>query len=135
MDGVIPLDLAARLRAAGLDWTPAAGDRFAIPDRGLDDNVFVISDMTIEVHDLPTGRVIGFNGTTQWALDDVDQDEAIWLPREDQLRELLGAAFQRLERMPGGYRVLATVDGAAGDFPAASPAEAYGTALLRLIGG
>lgn len=135
MDGMIPLDLATRLRAAGLAWTPVAGDRFTIPDRDLDDDVFVISDMTIEVHELPAGRVIGFNGTTQWALDDVDQDEVIWLPREDQLRELLGAAFQRLERTAGGYRVLATVDGTAGDFRAGSPEEAYGTALLRLIGG
>jgi len=135
MDGMIPLDLATRLRAAGLAWMPRAGDRFAIPDRDLDDDVFVISDMTIEVHELPAGRVIGFNGTTQWALDDVDQDEVIWLPREDQLRELLGAAFQRLERTADGYRVLATVDGTAGDFRAESPEEAYGTALLRLIGG
>ena len=135
MDGMIPLDLATRLRAAGLAWMPRAGDRFAIPDRDLDDDVFVISDMTIEVHELPAGRVIGFNGTTQWALDDVDQDEVIWLPREDQLRELLGAAFQRLERTADGYRVLATVDGTAGDFRAGSPEEAYGTALLRLIGG
>ena len=56
----------------------------------MDDDVFVLSDMTVEVHDLPSGRVIGFNGTTEWALDEVAQRDALWIPREDQLRELLG---------------------------------------------
>ena len=85
---MIPFEHALRLRDAGLASKPAAGDRFAIPDRGLDDDVFVLSHMTIEVHQLPHGAVIGFNGTVEWALDDVAQDEAVWLPREDQLREL-----------------------------------------------
>ncbi|MFC5272404.1 hypothetical protein [Brachybacterium sacelli] len=30
-----------------------------------------------------------FNGTTEWALDSVEQHEAIWIPREDQLRTAL----------------------------------------------
>jgi hypothetical protein len=124
---VIPFELAGRLREAGLVWKPAAGDRFTIPDRGLDDDVFVLSHMTIEVHELPHGPVIGFNGTVEWALDDVAQDEAVWLPREDQLRELLGAGFRRLERLGDRYRV--AVDDEV--FEAGSPEEAYGNALLR----
>ena len=78
---MIPLDLATRLREAGLVWRPAPGDQFAITDRDLDDQVFVISHMTIEVR----GSLIAFNGTTEWALDDLEKDEALWLPREDQL--------------------------------------------------
>ena len=35
-------------------------------------------------------------------------DPAVWLPREEQLRELLGAAFVRLEQVTGGYAVTAT---------------------------
>jgi hypothetical protein len=31
----------------------------------MDDQVFVVSDMTIEGHDLPTGRIIGLNHTTE----------------------------------------------------------------------
>ena len=124
---MIPFDLALRLRDAGLAWKPAAGDRFAIPDRGLDDDVFVLSHMTIEVHQLPHGPVIGFNGTVEWALDDVAQDEAVWLPREDQLRELLGAGFQRLERIGDRYRV--AVDGDA--FEADNAEAAYAQALLH----
>jgi hypothetical protein len=133
MDGVLPLDLAVRLRDAGLVWKPAPGDRFAIPDRDMDDDVFVLSDMTIEVYDVPEGQLIGFNGTTEWALDDLEKDEAIWLPREDQLRDLLGGTFHRLERGGDGYRVFATVDGEVTEFAADEPEEAYGYALLRLI--
>ena len=60
-----------------------------VVDRGMDDEVFVLSDMTVEVHQLEHGQVIGFNGTTEWALDSVEDRDAVWLPRESQLRELL----------------------------------------------
>ncbi|HYN94828.1 MAG TPA: pilus assembly protein CpaE [Pilimelia sp.] len=130
---MLTVDLAARLRAAGLAWRPAPGDRFAVPDRGLDEEVFVLSNMVIEVHDLPDGEVIGFNGTTEWALDDVEKDEAVWLPREDQLRELLGGAFHALERAAGGYLVRVAVVGRPAQFRAAEAADAYAQALLHLI--
>jgi hypothetical protein len=130
---MISIDLAGRLRQAGLAWRPSPGDRFAIPDRGLDDEVFVLSNMTIEVHERPEGPTIGFNGTVEWALDDVAKEEAIWLPHEGQLRDLLGGTFRRLDRMPAGYRVVAMIDGSEAGFTAGDPADAYGEALLRLI--
>jgi hypothetical protein len=130
---VLPLDIAIRLRDAGLSWNPGPGDRFIARDREMDDMVFVLSDMTIEVHELPDGSIIGFNGTTEWALDDLDKDEAIWLPREDQLRELIGSSFRRLERTGDGFRVVAVVDGAEGSFCGEHPEEAYGEALLHLL--
>jgi len=126
--------MAQLLKDAGLTWKPGVGDRFAIPDRDLDDEVFVLSNMTIEVHNLPDGRVIGFNGTTEWALDDVEMDEAIWLPREDQLRELLGVTFRSLRRDEGGYAVDMDVLGEARTFTAATTEEAYAEALLHLLG-
>jgi hypothetical protein len=113
-----------------MDWTPAPGDRFALPDRGLDE-VFVLSNMTIQVYELPKGSVIGFNGTTEWALDDVDKDEAIWLPTEEQLRNRLGEAFERLERIDGRYHVVA----GGHLFVADHPEQAYGEALLRRLTG
>jgi len=130
---VISLDLAVALRNAGLKWLPAPGDRFAIPDRDLDDAVFVLSDMTIEVHELPAGEgtIIGFNGTTEWALDDVDKEEAVWLPREDQLRELLGTAFRRLERQGDNYVVI--LDDAEQLYGATGPEDAYATAVLSRL--
>lgn len=130
---MIGVQLAQQLKDAGLGWKPAAGDRFAIPDRDLDDEVFVLSTMTIEVYDVPNGPVIGFNGTTEWALDDVELDETIWLPREDQLRGLLGGTFRSLARSPAGYDVRMELLGEERTFTADSAEEAYAAALLHLL--
>jgi hypothetical protein len=101
---VISVDLARRvgehLASRGAPWRPASGDRFVLPGRDLD-QVFVVSEMTIEVQELSTGMLIRFNGTTEWALDSIPAAEAVWLPREDQLRTLLGDRFAALERLPG----------------------------------
>lgn len=112
-------------------WVPGAGDRFVVPDRDMDDDVFVVSDMTVEVHDFPGGKVIGFNGTTEWALDSIEQREVIWMPREDQLRTLLGTHFQRLEAVPGGYAVVLTD----GRYASEDAEQAYAEALLALLNG
>ena len=130
---MIGVQLAHRLRDAGLGWKPGPGDRFAIPDRDLDDEVFVLSNMTIQVYSVPDGRVIGFNGTTEWALDDVELDETVWLPREDQLRELLGGTFRTLSRTTAGYEVVINLLDTERRFAAASAEQAYAAALLHLL--
>jgi hypothetical protein len=129
--GVITVEQAKRLRKAGALWVPGAGDRFVVPDRDMDDDVFVVSDMTVEVHDYPGGKVIGFNGTTEWALDSIEQREVIWLPREEQLRKLLGETFVRLETVPEGYAVELTN----GRYTAHDAEQAYAEALLALLNG
>ena len=65
-------------------------------------------------------------------------DDALWLPREDQLRELLGGTFRSLDRTTaehGGvvYTVRSTVDGVDSTFSQDDPTEAYGLAVLALI--
>jgi hypothetical protein len=130
---VISLDLARRLRDAGLRWSPASGDRFVVTDRDMDSDVFVLSEMTIEVHDLPHGKVIGFNGTTEWALDSLDSDGAVWLPRESQLRELLGGTFRGLDRDAEGWRVRTERNGEAHTAQDPDAEQAYGLALLHLL--
>ena len=130
---MITLELAERLRDAGLEWEPVAGDRFIVPDRDMDEDVFVVSDMTVEVHDFPTGRVIGFNGTVEWALDSIEQRAVLWLPRESQLRERLGAAFVRLEAVPPGAVV--EIDSPTGRQRHADvePERAYARAVLAQL--
>jgi hypothetical protein len=130
---VLGVDVAKRLKEAGLTWKPGAGDRFAIPDRDLDEDVFVLSNMTIEVYNVPEGRVIGFNGTTEWALDDVEIEETIWLPREDQLRELLGGTFRALRRTSIGYEVETDLLGEVRVFAGSTSEDAYAGALLHLL--
>ena len=129
---MISTPLARALRDSGLVWKPRAGDAFRIDLVEADDELFVLSDMTVEAHEFSTGTVLGFNGTTQWALDSVAIDEALWHPHEHQLREALGPAFVSLTAI-GGYTVEATVDGATATFTAESAADAYAKALLRLL--
>ena len=130
---MIGVEVAHALKEAGLTWKPGSGDRFVIPDRDLDDQVFTLSNMTIEIYQVPEGRVIGFNGTTEWALDDVEIEEALWLPREDQLRELLGGTFRALRRSGTGYDVEMSLLGEDRTFTAESPDGAYAAALLNLL--
>ena len=126
-------DLAVALRDAGLPWTPQNGDRFVVPDRDLDEMVFVLSDMVVEEVRMPDGtRVLAFNGTTEWALDALEASEAIWVPSEAQLRERLGDAFEGLERLPGpsgGYAVMA----AGARHVDVSVPNAYARALLHRL--
>ena len=129
---MISTALARALRDSGLVWKPRAGDAFRIDLVEADDELFVLSDMTVEAHEFSTGTVLGFNGTTEWALDSVAIDEALWHPHEHQLREALGPAFVSLTAV-GGYTVEATVDGTTGTFTAESAADAYAKALLRLL--
>lgn len=102
---MITRELAERLRDLGLPWSPASGDCFIIPDRDLDDTVFVVSEMTIEIAEAVDERLVRFNGTTEWALDSIDADLVLWMPREDQLRDALGSAFTRLETVGDGFAV------------------------------
>jgi len=131
---VISRDLALRLRRTGLHWNPASGDRFGMLVDEVDE-VFTVSEMTIEAHHYPTGTVLGFNGTTEWALDSVAQEDTVWLPREDQLRELLGGTFRSLARSTDGlYQVLVELAGRPEQvFSAPEAEDAYALALLSLI--
>lgn len=131
---MITTDIARALRSAGLTWRPASGDAFRIDRPDLDDDVFHVSDMTIEPHEFDTGTILGFNGTTEWALDSLAVEHALWLPREDQLRTLLGAEFRGLHREGDeGYRVDLDLRGKLSAFDAASAADAYALALLHLL--
>ena len=128
------MELARR----GLPWIPASGDRFHVPDRDLDDEVFVVSGMSIEVSDLPSGAEVRFNGTVEWALDSIAQSEVIWLPREDQMRDVLGARFVRLERLEGetgGYAVVLRRDGLEERHVDIDAERAYARALLSVLPG
>lgn len=131
---MISLALAADLRHAGLRWSPAPGDRFTILQPELAGDVFTVSEMTVQVHEYPTGTVLGFNGTTEWALDSVTKDDALWLPAEHQLRELLGPAFVSMRTSDAGFAVTTRAgEGEEIVFEAATPPDAYARALIDLI--
>ena len=131
---MISVELALRLQDAGLQWRPGSGDRFVIPGRGMDADVFVVSELTIDVLEVPTGPLIRFNGTTEWALDSVPQEATVWLPREDQMRDALGPRFRRLETIGDGFAVVIEGLGGAEERHIDVDAErAYARALLSVL--
>ncbi len=134
VSSVLPVALALELRVAGLRWEdPTPGDRFVVDRPDMLDEPFVISDVVADLHTLGGTRVIGFNGTVEWALDSVRLEDTLWLPREDQLREHLEPWLRRLERTAAGYHVVLDVGGEPVAVTALTAAEAYGQALLRLL--
>ncbi|GEM_PF-1264721 len=125
--------LARRLREAGLPWSPANGDRFVIPDRELDEHVFLVSPMSVEVRESPSGLLLTFNGAVEWALDAIVVGEAVWLPSEGQARDRLGTAFAGLEARDDGHRCTVATGAGRACFEATEPADAYALALLHLL--
>ncbi|GAA1169973.1 pilus assembly protein CpaE [Microbacterium oxydans] len=135
---MITRELAVALRDTGLIWHPADGDRFQLdlPDDvelEAEADVFTVSEMTIEARQTPSGTDLAFNGTTEWALDAVTLADAVWLPREDQLRDLLRGTFRSLVRLEDSFRVEIKIGGELLAFEHPDPSEAYGRALLDLI--
>ena len=142
---MISVELARGLSEGGVLWEPAPGDRFTIDQPNVVGEVFWISHLTIDVHTFHGQPLLGFNGTTEWALDSVTLDTALWMPREDQLRELLGDRFVGLRRVGGDWVVEISPDGEATAttatatttgttaFRHADPECAYAEALLSLV--
>ena len=135
MTSTVSIELARALRDSALVWHPAVGDAFCIDRLEVDADVFILSDMTVEAHEFASGTVLGFNGTTEWALDSVSIDDTLWLPREDQLRTLLRRGFQSLEALPDdrGYRVTVMFGDKTRQFEASTAVDAYARALLAYI--
>ncbi|WP_136707523.1 pilus assembly protein CpaE [Agromyces sp. H66] len=135
---MISRDLAIALKEAGLVWHPESGDRFQLDlpeqEAEVEADVFTVSEMTIEARRYPTGTILAFNGTTEWALDSVAFADAVWLPREDQLRELLRATFRSLTRLEDSFEVRIELGDEELRFEHPDVAEAYGLALLELVG-
>ncbi len=133
---MISTDLARSLRQAGLAWHPAPGDFFRIERPEFEVDVFTVSEMAIEPHEFDTGTILGFNGTTEWALDSLALEDALWLPREDQLREFLGPRFHSLHRLAEDlYRVVIDIGGVLVNCEASDPANAYSVAILGVLEG
>ena len=77
---MLSITLAEQLKEAGLFWTPALHDFFILPERDLDEQLFVISDMMVDVEKLRNQHLITFNGAPEWAMDYVLVSEALWMP-------------------------------------------------------
>ena len=137
---MLSLMLARQLKQAGLSWTPTKNDFFAIPDRELDDFVFVISDMTVMVERLHGQLAVTFHGALEWALDYMMIADLVWLPSETQLRELLERRLVSgpqpaltLTSTSDGYQCQIQFRGQRLTFESFGVSETYGAALLYVL--
>ena len=83
---MLSLTVAQQLKAAGLKWTPKLHDFFAVPNRGLDERVFVIGDVLTYVEVVRGQLSVTFHGAVEWALDYVAVEEIVWLLRAPEIR-------------------------------------------------
>jgi hypothetical protein len=90
---MISITLAYELKKAGLEWQPALHDFFSLPDRLMDDKVFVISDLLVNIEQLQGTQIVSFQGAPEWALDYLVTSDVIWIPTETQLRQRLESAL------------------------------------------
>ncbi len=130
---MISVDLSRSLSRGGVLWEPTPGDRFTIDQPNIVGEVFWISHLTIDVHTFKGQPLLGFNGTTEWALDSVTLDTALWMPREDQLRDLLGDRFVGLRRDGDEWIVQVEDEGGRDTFRDPDPECAYALALLSVV--
>jgi hypothetical protein len=133
---MLSLNTATALKNAGLKWSPLLHDAFIVPDVGLDERTFVLTEMMAEVSVLKGWPAITFHGVVEWALDYVLQTEVVWIPREDQLRTLIEEQVSevQLTAKTGTYTCQFEYQDTAQSFTAASAVEAYAAGLLFLLG-
>lgn len=137
---MVKLETARKLKSAGIQWQPQINDYFAIPDRDMDERIFVISDIQATIGLLQGIEVVSFQGASEWALDYLMMSEAVWLPREDQIRialetVLLSAGRPEIELHTSLARANCRVSyrDRQYSFEGYTPAEAYAEALLYLL--
>jgi hypothetical protein len=138
---MIPLKLAMELKEAGLLWRTENYDFFAIPERGLDDRVYILADMMAYTELVQGWPVVAFHGTAEWALDYILTSEVVWIPTEEQLRETLEHEIGPnilesgllLKYQVDGYVCQIVYNQDRLGFPAETAGEAYGLALLHVL--
>lgn len=137
---MISLALAHELKKAGLQWQPALHDFFALPDRMMDDKLFVISDLLVNIEQLQGAQIVSFQGAPEWALDYLVTSDVVWVPTETQLRQRLESALLAagnlelaLKTTIAGVRLDFSYRGQELSFEARDAQDVYARALLFLL--
>ena len=136
---MISLTAARELKERGLVWRPSLYDLFVIPDSDLD-RIFVVSDMMIDIQQLFGREIITFNGAVEWSLDNIMVADALWMPTESTLRELVqsrlandaGSSLQLIGH-GSGYCCQIMEGEATTKFEASEASDAYARVLLHLL--
>lgn len=136
---MVSVDMARKLKAAGVVWQPVQGDLFVVPDSGMDQQVFVINDMATIIENLRGTPAVTFHGTPEWALDYIQLGDTVWLPHEEQLRALLesrlaaeGEAVFDLLHIDRAYTCRFAWRGQQLAFRESDASDAYAAAVLQV---
>lgn len=138
---MISIELALELKAAGLIWQTTNYDFFAIPDRGFDDRVFILADMMAYTELIQGWPVVAFHGTAEWALDYILTSDVVWVPTEEQLRDVLASYLGHddeatplvLTYRGNEYACSIQYQGEKLTYAALTAGEAYAQALLQVL--
>ena len=134
---MISLEVAKKLKEAGLTWKPAIHDFFSVPFADLEHRIFVLSDMTINQEILQGWPALTFSGAMEWAMDYILTMDVVWMPTESQLREQIMVAGELgkliLTCVDSDYEVSYEKDGVRHIFADSCAEDAYGKALLNLL--
>lgn len=132
---MLSLATAHQLKKAGLEWTPQLHDTFALPERDMDERHFVITEVMAYIEVLWGSPMVTFHGTAEWALDYILQTEAVWIPSETQLRELIqeDASNLILAQTAQGYECRCTFQGQPLIFTGTDACETYAATLLQML--
>ena len=137
---MISVTLAHELKLAGLEWQPAMHDFFVLPDRLMDDKVFVISDLLVNIEQLQGTQIVSFQGAPEWALDYLVTSDVVWIPTETQMRQRLESALLAgggialsMNTTIAGVRLDFAYRGRNLSFEARDAQDVYARALLFLL--
>jgi hypothetical protein len=87
MNTMIDGALAQALRTAGVRWSPQNGDWFCLIDDPSEP--WLVAPGAVELALMEGQPALLFHGASEWALDSVLAYEVLWLPSEQQVRQLV----------------------------------------------
>jgi hypothetical protein len=137
MNAMIDGALAQALRAAGVRWNPQNGDWFCLVDDPSEP--WLVAPGAVELALIEGQPALLFHGASEWALDSVLAYEVLWLPSEQQIRqlvlELLGVDGRlSIDVTHVGTRCRVHVDDWQYEASALTAVDAYALAYLAVHG-
>jgi hypothetical protein len=106
----------------------------------MDEKLFVISDLLVNIEQLQGIQIVSFQGAPEWALDYLVTSDVIWVPTETQLRQRLESALLAggglelsLHTTIAGVRLNIVYRGQGFSFDARDAQDVYAQALLYLL--
>jgi hypothetical protein len=136
MSAMIDGGLAQSLYDAGIRWQPANGDWFCLFDDTSEP--WLVSSGAVELALIDGSPALLFHGASEWALDSVLAHEALWMPSETQVRELLlttlgPKAVLQIEVWAQGTRCRAQVGDWCYEASSTHAVDAYALVLLAAM--